>query len=117
VNLANVSLRPDVLVVDEQMGDLGGMAVAAKLERAGIEVHVVAYKMSDGVRDVIRRLDIADCVLEDHSMQAFLTAIRGREIVAERGRTNRLSGSRAPSQDPCFIRESGECRWEMAGRR
>jgi len=70
-------LEPDVLVFDQDMDDLDGMEVAAHLGFAGIEIRLVLYTTNDEVQEkMVGGSDAVDCVLDDESVEALMTAIR-----------------------------------------
>jgi DNA-binding NarL/FixJ family response regulator len=68
--------EPDVLVADQDMRDLDGMAIAAHLRAAGIDLRLVLFTTKDAEADLTFAGKTTDCTLDDESVHGLLTAIR-----------------------------------------
>jgi len=79
--------EPDVLVADQDMGDLGGLAIAAHLGAAGIDIRVVLFTTKDAEAD-LGRAGTTDCTLDAESLDALLMAIRRPRIAQNPSRVN-----------------------------
>ena len=69
--------RPDVLVLDSDMGDLRGHDVAESLRREGSVVAIVLYTLDSDACAEARAMGIDDCVTKDSPPSMLIDAIRG----------------------------------------
>lgn len=68
--------RPDVIVVDSDMGDLKGLEVAATLRRDGSRIGIVLYTL-DGDACVEGKEIVDACITKDSPAWMLFDAIRG----------------------------------------
>jgi DNA-binding NarL/FixJ family response regulator len=69
--------RPDVLVLDSDMGDLRGLDVAERLLRDGTQIGIVLYTLDSDACVEARAIGIAACVTKDSAPSMLIDAIRG----------------------------------------
>lgn len=69
--------RPDVLVLDSDMGDLRGLDVAQSLRREGSAVAIVLYTLDSDACAEARAIGVDDCVTKDSPPSMLIDAIRG----------------------------------------
>jgi DNA-binding NarL/FixJ family response regulator len=69
--------RPDVLVLDSDMRDLGGIEVAEMLRREGTRVGIVFYTLDGDVCAEAKAIGIDACVTKDSPPSLLIDAIRG----------------------------------------
>lgn len=68
--------RPDVLVVDSDMGDLRGLEVAESLRNDGAQIRIVLYTLDGDA--CVKGKDIVDaCITKDSPPWMLIAAIRG----------------------------------------
>lgn len=71
-----VELRPDVLVVDNEIRGVDGVTIARELERRLPHVRVIVYTMDADVCSVAQAFGAAACITKDAPFQSLLSAIR-----------------------------------------
>ena len=69
-------LEPDVLVADQDMRDVDGVAIAAHLRAAGIVIRLVLFTTKSAEADLILAGKTTNYTLDDESVDELLTAIR-----------------------------------------
>lgn len=69
--------RPDVLVLDSDMGDLRGLDVIESLRRDESLVGIVLYTLDSDACVEARALNVDACVTKDSSPSMLIDAIRG----------------------------------------
>jgi len=69
--------RPDVLVLDSDMGDLRGIEVAETLRRDGTQIGIVLYTLDSDACVEARAIGIGACVTKDSAPSMLFDAIRG----------------------------------------
>jgi DNA-binding NarL/FixJ family response regulator len=68
--------RPDVLVLDSDMRDLGGLDVAEILRRDGTRVGIVLYTLDGDACIEAKEIGIDECVTKDSPPSLLIDAIR-----------------------------------------
>jgi len=68
--------EPDVLVADQDMDDLDGLAIASHLGSAGIDIRVVLFTTKSAEAELTLAGRTTDCTLDNESLEALLLAIR-----------------------------------------
>ena len=69
--------RPDVLVLDSDMRDLGGIEVAQTLRRDGSRIGIVLYTLDGDVCAEAKDVGVDACVTKDSPPSLLIDAIRG----------------------------------------
>jgi DNA-binding NarL/FixJ family response regulator len=68
--------RPDVLVLDSEMRDLGGLEVARTLREDGSRVGIVFYTLDSGACVQARAIGVDACITKDSAPSMLIDAIR-----------------------------------------
>ena len=68
--------RPDVLVLDSEMRDLGGLEVARALRDDGSRVGIVFYTLDSDACVQARAIGVDSCVTKDSAPSMLIDAIR-----------------------------------------
>lgn len=69
--------RPEVLVIDSDMGDLRGLEVAETLRRDGTQIGIVLYTLDSEACVEARAVGVDACVTKDSPPSMLIDAIRG----------------------------------------
>src|SRR5439155_348352 len=69
--------RPDVLVLDSDMTDLGGLEVAETLRRDGTLIRIVLYTLDGDACVRAREIGVDACITKDSAPSLLIDAIRG----------------------------------------
>jgi DNA-binding NarL/FixJ family response regulator len=69
--------RPDVLVLDSDMRDLGGLEVAEMLRRDGSRIGIVLYTLDGDACVTGKEIGVDACVTKDSPPSMLIDAIRG----------------------------------------
>jgi DNA-binding NarL/FixJ family response regulator len=68
--------RPDVLVLDSEMRDLGGLEVARRLREDGSRVGIVFYTLDSDACVQARAIGVDACITKDSAPSMLIDAIR-----------------------------------------
>lgn len=68
--------RPDVLVIDSEMRDLGGLEVAATLRQDGSPIGIVLYTLDSDACVEARAIGVDACITKDSAPAMLFDAIR-----------------------------------------
>ena len=69
--------RPDVLVLDSEMRDLGGLEVARTLREDRSRIGIVFYTLDSDACVQARAIGVDACITKDSAPSMLLDAIRG----------------------------------------
>lgn len=77
-----LQLRPDVLVVDQDMPGLDGVTIARMLARSMPNLRVIVYTMNSDIYSVAQASGAAACISKDAPYATLLSAIRHGAVPA-----------------------------------
>jgi DNA-binding NarL/FixJ family response regulator len=103
---AVMELKPDVLVLDMRMPEMGGVEVCKRLRELGSDVRIVVLSSFADDEDVFGALGAgaSSYLMKDVAPDALVSAVRGvaeGQTVLDGDVANRLLGGQRPVAEPC----------------